>query len=297
MRSAAQTTSFYGEIEEIIFRCGGPILCRLPFAAGSIDSNSRTAIAWTQLEDLIVAILRKYNVDFRLVVVQKRYSARDKEVELEETETLVVVAIKQENTSWIAVCLELRKLFISYELPLLNIELIDERAIITRLSHAIEPDHPIVSIWESLEGEIEKILGARDWIILALLRRGTSEDPEQNNVTVTVTIEENSIMDWVAVRDSIVVLLDEQGLQDIAVEIVRGQMSCAASGREVLVPGSWQTATKMGGSIGPRGYEKRSGTLGGFIGLKSATGDWKVYGLTCFHCVLPDKMVMADLTD
>ena len=51
----------------------------------------------------------------------------------------------------------------------------------------------------------------------------------------------------------------------------------------------------MGRSIGCRDYDNSSESLWGlgrFINLKSLTGERKMYELTCFYCVLPEKMTV-----
>lgn len=44
----------------------------------------------------------------------------------------------------------------------------------------------------------------------------------------------------------------------------------------------------MGASIGLKGYDKESGTLGGYLILQDpSTGERGVFGLTCWHVVRP----------
>lgn len=66
------------------------------------------------------------------------------------------------------------------------------------------------------------ILETRSWLALELLRRGKNLDSDSNSITVVITIEEESDLDWISVRDRIVKLLEDSECAHVAVEIERG---------------------------------------------------------------------------
>ncbi|MCJ1472744.1 hypothetical protein MMC13_001393 [Lambiella insularis] len=291
-RVRREVSATQGEIHDTGFRCGGPVLCRLPFVTDQVDPESLVALTWKNLEEQVVLILESHGIKFQVLALQGRRWRYDKEASAEETATVVVCAEKDDK-DWVSVCIEIRKLFVSHDLPLLNIELLDERGVRETRSQIVEPTHPIVDYWAKLEPEVEKILGHMDWVMVALLRHGTSDERVENPITISITISELSTENWVDVREQIVELLDRQHLSYVAVEILRGEIDYSVGDPYILDKGSWETAAKLGRSIGCRGYDKSSGTLGRFLDLKSRTGEWKTYGLTCFHCVLPDKMAVS----
>ena len=96
------------------------------------------------------------------------------------------------------------------------------------ISGLVEPSQPIVKLWPELEMAVERILGQSDWIVLALLRRGTDPDSRKNLITISVTIGEDSNSDWVSIREQIVRLLDLKKLHYFAVEFIRGSVVRAA---------------------------------------------------------------------
>ena len=90
------------------------------------------------------------------------------------------------------------------------------------LTHRVEADEPILSVWPLLESRTTHNLRDKDWLALELLRRGCSYSPRENPVTVTITIDESSQADWIDVRERIVRVLDDSHNEQVAVEIIRG---------------------------------------------------------------------------
>lgn len=105
-----------------------------------------------------------------------------------------------------------------------------------------------------------------------------------------MTIEEESVFDWTNVREQIVRLLDDNNLSEVAVKIGRGRIWYGLSDRNLLPNDSWQIEAKVGRSIEPCGRTEESGNLGGFVKLTFPDDSTRVFGLTCFHCVVPDDL-------
>lgn len=79
----------------------------------------------------------------------------------------------------------------------------------------------MTSTWPQIESNVLAILHNLDWLALSVLRRGTSHSLDENPVTIVITINEEDNDDWFVVRDSIVELLDQKNLLDVAVEMER----------------------------------------------------------------------------
>ncbi|MCJ1379323.1 hypothetical protein MMC17_002424 [Xylographa soralifera] len=284
-----------GDIKSYDFRCGGPVLCSLPASIMEVEESSLAAQLWPELEGAVESILKKRQVDYGTIMLRHRFWRYDIDNSRTDTATVFVSATKNgENDRWLELCQDLRRLFISRGLSSLNIEIADRRGLLETISGIVEPSQPIVMLWPKLEIDVEQILGKRDWVILALLRRGTDSDSRKNPITISITISEDSTSDWVSVREKIVQLLDQRQLPYLAVEITRGRIDYAVSNREFLSEKSYEIPAKMGRSIGPHDFPKSSGTLGGFVKLQNAAGQWRTFGLTCYHCVAPESMHISN---
>ena len=283
-----------GEIKSYEFRCGGPMLCSLPASLTLVEISSPVAQLWPELESVVESLLQKRQVDYDMIVLRHRFWRYDTDTSRIDTATVLVSATKHgKNDRWLEACQNLRQLFISRGLPSLNIEIADPRGLLETISGLVEPGQPIVKLWPELEIDVKKILGERDWVVLALLRRGTDLETKKNPITISITIDEDSTLEWVSVREQIVKLLDYKKLHYLAVEIIRGRIVCNQSNRQVLFEESYETPAKMGSSIGPHDFPKSWGTLGGFVRLKDAAGQWRTFGLTCYHCVAPESMPIS----
>lgn len=59
------------------------------------------------------------------------------------------------------------------------------------------------------------------WLALECFRRGTSPDHQNNPPTIVLSVPLDSPRTWKVERDQITALLDDEGLQEVAVEVVR----------------------------------------------------------------------------
>lgn len=87
----------------------------------------------------------------------------------------------------------------------------------------------------------------------------------------------------------------------VAVEITTGVVQRAGPSQVGLNRGSIAGPAQFGGSLGVAGLPHTSSTFGGFVELRSSrTGEWLIFGLTCYHCVvLPaeERVIEMELTD
>lgn len=128
------------------------------------------------------------------------------------------------NDSWFLAAVEIRKICIEQGLMNVSVELADPSGLQSTLTHRVEAEEPILSVWPLLESRITNILGDKDWLALELRRRGTNYSPQENPVTVTITIHESSQADWINIRNRTVRVLDNSHNEQVAVEILRGVM-------------------------------------------------------------------------
>lgn len=126
---------------------------------------------------------------------------------------------------WIRPCEATRILCISRELSQANVELAEERGLKPVFSFIVERTASLLQKWPILEPKIMSILRTRLWLALELLRRGEHLTGNSNPIMVVITIEEESDLDLISVRDRIVKLLEGSDYAYVSVEIGQGTMN------------------------------------------------------------------------
>jgi hypothetical protein len=274
------------------YRTGGSRLCQLPIAVNTVNPDSRARRAWDQsLKSEVIKVLKKWEIEYEGPHLLQRRWHYDRDSTVEETETIMIGAFKNEEDSrWYQACVEIRQLCLSHKLPTLNVEIADPRGLIPTRSYGVEQGHAIIGVWHALKQQIRTILAETDWIAIDVLRRGKCPIPGDNPVTIVVTIEVGSVFDWIDVREQIVSVLDPRKLLDVAVDIGRGRVWYRFTNRQVWLKESWQEEASIGGSIGCCSRKSESGTLGGFVELTFPDDSTRVLGLTCFHYIVPEDL-------
>lgn len=115
--------------------------------------------------------------------------------------------------------------FVSRGLSQANVELAEERGLKPVFSFIVERTASLLQKWPILEPKIMSILRTRLWLALELLRRGEHLTGNSNPITVVITIEEESDLDLISVRDRIVKLLEGSDYAYVSVEIGQGTMN------------------------------------------------------------------------
>lgn len=268
------------------YRAGGPNLPRLPAINEHIGRDDPLQILWdNELEQPVRRVLSKWNINSFLTGPIRR--AHRVEVVREWRDTVLITGTKGsvEDDNWFEACKEIRRIFLEKNHPELTVEIIDERCASTRLTFSIASNEEfVVEVWPTLRPQILEKLGENDWTLLCVVRRGESFD--KSEITIAITVREESTSDWKGVTDAIVALLDAQKLDNVALEIYRGELASATPREEVLLDRrDWELEARFGGSLSPCGFDKYSSSLGGMIDLEMANGTRKTLGLTNFHCV------------
>ncbi|OAX78416.1 hypothetical protein ACJ72_07276, partial [Emergomyces africanus] len=270
------------------FRVGGPYLCALPSMSSIVPQQHPVFTKWTsQFQQDIIERLNRHSVQWNTVELIDRRSARYDDSG--NTVTVIVTATRiEQDTSWLEACIEIRSLFQLHDLPTLNIEIIDERASRQKYTFPVLATDKIYSKWSDLSARICELVGMEGWLSLECFRRGTDPNHQNNPPTVILTIPLDSPKTWKGERDQITSLLDAEGLQDVAVEVLRSYVWRVTDGlgSVVLPDHAWEQKAQLGMSIGPHGSDIRGSTFGGFVQLlHPTTKQWNTFGLTCYHCV------------
>ena len=271
-------------------RVGGPNLCRLPVLADEDKRGSSSRRAYENgLRAKVAKILDEEKVIYEDLALQRRrwyfenYNTTD-----EELETVIVGCAdnREDSKTWHSACIKIREFFIEQGLQDLNIEIASPMGIAPRQSWEVEVEHPLMKIWRDIRVTIHELLRGKEWISLELFRRGKHYTLDNTcPVTIVVTIAEDSVSDWPDTVERIVLVTENYGIKDVAVEVSRGRIVFHED-RALLGEGDWDQEAKVGHSIGPHNQIHHPSTLGGFLDLTFGS-QRKTYGFTCFHCVAP----------
>ncbi|KLJ08235.1 hypothetical protein EMPG_16331 [Blastomyces silverae] len=275
------------------FRAGGPYLCTLPAMDFTVSQQHPASIKWNlQFEQGIVDRLDRHSVQWKSLTLVNRRSARYDDSG--ETETVVVSAVRKVlDTSWLDACLDIRNFFQLHDLSTLNIEIIDERASKEKYTFPVFEDDRIYSKWRALSMRICELIGMEGWLSLECFRRGTDPERQNNPPTVVLTIPLHAPKTWKVERDQIAALLDAEGLQEVAVEVLRSHIwrvpdANLTSG--FLPDNAWEEKAQLGMSIARHASDASGSTFGGFIELlHPGTKQWSTFGLTSYRCIEPEQ--------
>lgn len=247
-------------------------------------------VAWdSQLREPTIDILEQYQVDYIGTGVVRRSPLVDDFDPVNWHDTVLITAHKHEiDDRWYLGSKKALELFREKGFTGLNIEILDGRACQPTLTFPISCLDPFLTIWQGLRKNILNILSHQKWIILSILRRGPSEG--ENEITIAITVAQDSTEDWSVVREQIVQLLDNQKQYHIAIEITRGtlwnKIYQLPMDEPLLNRRDWSTNAKLGGSLGPHNSEASACTFGGFLEVKFETEGWLKFGVTNYHCVI-----------
>lgn len=141
----------------------------------------------------------------------------------------------------------------------------------------------------SVVSSIQTRCALNDVNSIGCYRVGTSPNWQYNPPTVFVTVNAKTDRDWKALREDIVLILEDHYLPMVAVKIqadrvLRGN---ALSKEDTKIPASAPTGpAQVGQSVNSLDLRGRSDIFGGFLELRySESQDWVPYGVTSFQCL------------
>ncbi|OJD20438.1 hypothetical protein ACJ73_08226 [Blastomyces percursus] len=272
------------------FRVGGPFLCTVPAIGTPLASDHPLQRQWPELHDKFGEIPSKYRIQINAMAACLRTSKINEDED--PIETVVISANRTErDDSWKNTCKDILSILRSFSFDNISVELIDKRANIKKTTSPVMLEDAIYSQWDDISGKICDILGLEGWLSLECFRRGTNQDPQKTHPTVLLTVPRDTTNKWKSKRDEISVLLDKEGLGEVAVEIIRSKIWRATKldlTGVVLPDHAWETKVKLGASIGIHNSNYSGSTFGGFVELlDTEKNKWHVFGLTCYHAVEP----------
>lgn len=156
-------------------------------------------------------------------------------------------------------------------------------------SFPVEPEHPLVRNWRPLRNDIEatmKRMGV-PWCALEVFRRRhTLERSEEDDTTVLITVRQQDTRQWEVLQSTVRGLCLAHGQPTLNVELIEGSVHRFGSGLDL----AYESRPPMGSSLGTQGYDG-SGTLGGYVRLRSSSKDDLWCALTCHHVVCPNSIL------
>ena len=284
-----------------------PLLATLPAMTGAISDIHPLAQQWNGSEsDAVSSILTENQVQWTTLTVVRRASRLDQRPEDQWPVTLLIFtneAVRRNSDQCWATCQQLRTWLNTHGMAEMWLEMCDEDAARPCRSFPVDHLDQAALMWPTLEGPIVDTLLSTDCLAMTLVRRGKEDIPNQNPITVFITIPIDSLMDWVPIREEIINILEAASVFHVAVEISCGRIWSAAAhfGFTKLPENNWEKPAKGGSSIGlvlePQKLVTSLSlsespllsepTLGGFVEVCWEDGSWHTYGLTCYHAAFP----------
>ncbi|KAK2770476.1 hypothetical protein FQN53_005535 [Emmonsiellopsis sp. PD_33] len=292
--SSSDEDPVHGDMINQDFRAGGPNLCVLPCHTLVMEESHPASVIWSTdptFPKTISEILRKHRVEATSIGLFMRKSEVPHFSSEAPRSTVLIGANKtKQDDGWVQACIEIRGYLLRRQLPDVNVEIIDKRAVEEIFTFSVLPSDPIVPLWSEVCSRIMDFIGRQGWVALECFRRGTSYEASENPVTVILTVPYESEKDWKPVREQIVHILTQMKLPDVAVSIIHGEIFRASGDNLAVLPSNaWETEAQCGMSIGPLGSHETGSTLGAFIELLNPKNEWKRLALTCFHCIFEDR--------
>ncbi|KAJ5712887.1 uncharacterized protein N7483_010068 [Penicillium malachiteum] len=282
-----------------VHRVGGPYLCSIPIQTIENYSPhvivSRVQIPKNKIIKTIYEILKKHEIEpYCPVKFVGRRSCFNPEPQPTFTCLIYCTGI---NHTWLNASKDIRQFLRFEKMRDVSVEIIHPGYESPRYTFPIQKDDRIAGLWSEVRREIAATIDSKDVISFGCYRRGRSKDLKHTIPTVLVLVSSRSVLEWKTTREQIVAILDKFKYPEVAVEIAKDEIRTDPSksggvNRALLSSGM----AKVGQSIAPSRNKNESWSLGGFIELLSPDGEWCMYGLTCFHCVVPDaKSVPSSL--
>ena len=256
------------------YRAGGPRLTSLPAARVSVGSEyARGTIIHDQnffntLDGTVRHILRDLNITDQVLFLDTYGRISLVRPESRPIPTILVVFRESSGTQssrWRTAAKRIHARFQS-DLRDLSAELIDERLLKRPRCYPLPDSHPIISKWDTLCQTIFAACDTRSWVGLSCWRWGVEDDPEQNPVTVIVSLKESARGSFTSVARHIRSLLSVARISDVDVILLRNEIRWGVTGngfdRYGLEPETCRKTVQPGVSTGIHGFKSGSSTLG-----------------------------------
>lgn len=276
-------------------RAGGPYLCSIPVKTTVLPRTHRLSGPQLEIEEHVRRILGEYSIAPTYVHILQRQSII--EPELVPIVTVYIEASRRHvDGTWVAAARKILDMMRQRGHVGLSVEIADKAAFDPLHFSPVYQTDRIFSCWKEVYKKIihERVL--LNWVTLGCWRIGTSTNSADNPPTVFVTVPLALEGDWRHSREGVIRILDLFDLPNVAVRIHKDSVSLFEEPDEriPLETSYLKRGAQVGHSIGIRGLDLTSGTLGGFVQLLDQRNQWVDFGISCSHCALaPQQMIPA----
>lgn len=285
-------------------RAGSPYLCAIPgdtydiqpkhplFQRLIINNNTSTVTK-------VVEILHQFDIHGCKIDFCTRRSCVDPEPE--PILTLLILVRRNDvsvyNEKWVNAARNIWQYLHQEGLGDLAVEIADPQVFESIKYFPVRQTDAIAPVWKEVCGTIINRLShnLKEWLTLACFRVGRSADANENPPTIVLTVSKTSTRDWQPVRDGIVEILNRRNLDSVGVLIIKDKLLFVTGPRPSFPYNTLTGEASVGQSLAPCNWSGGSGTFGGWVEVQDKnSGIWYPFGITFFHCVLPDGLDVLD---
>ena len=250
---------------------------------------------WPTLLDEIIAVLQAFPIPWRSLNVF-RCSIADKH-RPDRSEALVVIVLQhQDEQVWSNIRRTVHAVCNTNNQAPIHVELVDEtkgypRAPPPIRSFAIESNHPLIAHWPALRADLLATLDQSGiaWTALNVLRRRRTLEPsDADDTTIVVTTHILDAQQGQMAQERLKGICAQHHQPQLHVELLPGVVRRLGLVEPVDEP--YQRPPVMGSSLGPRGVDWASGTMGPVLMLSCAQEPPLACILTCHHVLRPSDV-------
>ena len=209
--------------------------------------------------------------------------------------TLRVVAKRNvpSQTSWTVVSRKLYHYLRGEGITNASVEIMDAKFEQSPGIYACVPSDRIFPIWKQVALQIFHQIDCRAVFTIGCFRIGNDNDRSKCPPTILLGVDRAVKRNWKPVRDTIVTILDNRGLFNVAVTIRKDNRLARTNqirSREGIPAADCRDDPNIGTSLSPSDREYEHGTLGGWVEVRNPeNGKWVAFAITCAHCCFPEE--------
>lgn len=263
------------------FRLGFPApLPALPVGHSSCDE--KFPVSYDDIIREVTSLLKRWDISWvSVVVVSRRASA----IVSDKRPTIIITAQAVKDDSWYLFVKDTQEYLLKSSLDKVCVEIHDPDGLKIPAHFPIEPEHPIVSVWQKLQKDIITVLTPLCWYSLSVVRRGYDNNAQSNPVTIIITSKYPSELSHT--KRTIQLRCQQYNLDRIEVCFVQVDTIFAAGGFRYPDEGRDFAVTSdlsPGASIGLSSEPRATLSLGGKLIVRRGIEIHEL-GVTNFHVV------------
>ncbi|OJD12425.1 hypothetical protein AJ78_06976 [Emergomyces pasteurianus Ep9510] len=263
------------------FRLGFPApLPALPVPHSLCDENF--PVSHDEIIREVTSLLDQRGISWgSVVVVSRRASATVSD----QRPTILITAPAVKDDSWYLLVKDTQEYLVKCSLDKVCLEIYDPESLKIPAHFPIEPEHPIVSVWQKLVKDIITVLAPLCWYSLSGVRRGYGNNPQSNPVTIVITSKYPAHLSHT--KRTIQLRCEQYNLSKIEVCFLQVDTIFAAGGFRLPDEGrdfALSSDLSPGASIGLSSEPRATGSLGGKLIVRRGNEIHEL-GVTNFHIV------------